>query len=131
MGFTFPKYATGSDDNQTCVTKVTVSFKDFRFIVQLTPLDIGGVRKEIVRAVESALNFQAQRYPIFCFMCFSTQEVEEAAQSLRNRHYKDLLVYNVRQVPTKHSILLRSDDIFWKLIPRYTECMNLLICTAF
>ena len=33
---------------------------------------------------------------------------------------------NVHQVPTKHSILLRTDDIFWKPIPHYTQCINLL-----
>ena len=60
------------------------------------------------------------QHPIFCFMRLSGEEVKEATRILRPR-YKNLLVCNVRQVPTKHSILLRSDDTSWKLIPRLVE----------
>ena len=116
VGFTFPKYPTATAGNETCVTKVTVSFKKFRFLVHLTPLQIGDVRTEIVRAIESALNFRPTHYPIFCFMHFSSEEVEEASRQLSN-----VPVSGLHQVPTKHSILLSNGDTFWKCIPRWTE----------
>ena len=119
VGFTFPKYPTETLNNKTCVTKVTVSFKGFEFFVDLAPLQIGDVQTEIVRAIDSILlRFRHDRYPMFCFIRYSSEELKEASRQLSN-------VPGVRQVPTKHSILLRNDDTFWKYIPRSMEFRNL------
>ena len=47
IGFTFPKYPQGLNNNKACVTKVIVSFESFRFVVRLFPLNISNVQKEI------------------------------------------------------------------------------------
>ena len=69
VGFAFSTYAD-SGLGQTCVTKVTVSFEKFGFVVRLHALEIEHVKTEVVQALQSALKFEADCYPIFSFMRF-------------------------------------------------------------
>ena len=112
-GFTFPKYPQGLESNKTCVTKVTVSFESFHFIVRIFPLNISNVQEEVKAALRRALDFHADRDPQFCFLRLSDREMDEVRDRLNDRR--------LVQHPTKHSILLKSDQVFWKHIPRLIE----------
>ena len=119
VGFTFPKYPTDNCSNQTCVTKVTVSFQKFKFVITLTPLQKAHVKAEIVQALTLALQFQADLYPLFSFMRFSPTEIVEATREM-NVHGG-----LIQQYPTKHSILFKNDSTFWKYVPHTIERENL------
>ena len=58
VGLTFPKFASGNSDNRSCVTKVTVSFKNYQFGVHLLPLLIQDVKQQIEIAVQAAFNYR-------------------------------------------------------------------------
>ena len=111
VGFTFPKFSTDSAENKTCITKVTVSFKDFRFCINLTPLPISNIKSEIQEAVQGTKNFLFRYNPFLCFMCLSQQDKMEIAGTFCIHPSK------IEQVKTRHCILLKSDDTFWKYIP--------------
>ena len=70
IGFTFPKYPTDKSANKSCVTKVTISFKEYMFVIKLTPLKTADVKKEIITALLSAIKFEATPDPLFCFLCY-------------------------------------------------------------
>ena len=113
IGFTFPKYPQGSKRNKTCVTKVVVSFESFRFIIRVFPLNISSVQSEIEAALKSALKFKADQDPQFCFLRLSDSEMGELRDALNVRH--------LIQCPTKHSMLFKADQTFWKYNPRVNE----------
>jgi hypothetical protein len=106
VGFTFPKYKI-----KTCVTKVTVSFSDFRFAITLTPLMMHNVKREILSAFNSVSTLNADS-PHFCFMRLSSPEILQACQAFG--------VMSAIQLPTKHSILLKTNNTYWKYVPRLT-----------
>lgn len=118
VGFTFPKFSSNNAENKTCVTKVTVSFKDFQFRIHLTPLPISSVKREIQEAVQGTKNFLFRCNPFLCFMCLSWQDKMEIAGTFCVHPSK------VEQVETRHCILLKSGDTFWKYIPSISECLN-------
>ena len=115
VGFTFPKFASGNSENRTCVTKITVSFINCRFYIRLIPLLISEVKREIEIAVRGTTNFRFTFNPFLSFMRFSPQYIMEIA---------DTFHVDVEQVRTRHSILLKSSDAFWKYIPSITEDRN-------
>lgn len=125
VGFTFPKYPTATGNETTCVTKVTVSFNKYKFLVHLAPLQIENVQIEIEQAIASALKFCPVHWPVFCFMRFSSEEIREAARRL------SIPVSDLHQVPTKHSILMSNGDTFWKCIPRSKEALATLALNTF
>lgn len=110
VGFTFPKYATTESTHKTCVTKVTVGFEDFQFVIRLTPLAKDEVQNEIQGACKAALKFQAS-YPEFSFLRLSTAEMSIAFEAFG--------VNDIEQHPSKHSIVLKSVSAkkFFKCIP--------------
>ena len=110
VGFTFPNF-----NNKTCVTKVTVSFTDYKFVVRLTPLEISDVRMAIKAVVQSAMRFEARPYPVCCFIRLSPQEVREIAGAF------GLGQQQLHQVEARHSLVLRSQDTFWKYVPSRLE----------
>ena len=116
IGFTFPKYPQGSKNNKACVTKVMVSFESFRFVVRMFPLNVSSVQKEIEAALRSALEFHADRDPQFCFLRLSDSEMGILRDTLKVR--------SLMQHPTKHSILLKAGQTFWKCIPQANEKEN-------
>ena len=67
VGFTFPKYAGNGIQNESCVTKVCVSFENYRFNIQLSPLAIEEVKEEIEATLKKAMEFCAQ-LPFFSFI---------------------------------------------------------------
>ena len=118
VGFTFPKFSTDSAENKTCIIKVTVSFKDFRFCIYLTPLPISNIKSEIQEAVQGTKNFLFRYNPFLCFMCLSQQDKMEIAGTFCIHSSK------IEQVKTRHCILLKSEDTFWKYIPCMSEFVN-------
>ena len=113
VGFTFPKYATTEATNTTCVTKVTVGFEQWQFMLQLHPLACDTVQKEIEGACTAALRFQADTYPAFYFLRLSPAEMCMAGAELR--------AAALEQHPSMHSIVLKSVSAkkFWKYIPQF------------
>ena len=118
VGFTFPKFSSDNSENRTCVTKVTVSFINCQFNIRLTPLHISNVKSEIEAAFQGTINFDFMFNPFLCFMRLSPQDIMEIAETFRVDSFK------VEQVETRHSMLLKSDDTFWKFIPSTSEYVN-------
>ena len=110
VGFTFPKYS-----DKTFVTKVKVSFEQFKFAVQLFPLAIDNVKAEVTNALRSALSFEFSS-PEFCFMRFSPKDINNFQKELGEM---------VAQHPTKHSVLLKSNEFFWKCVPQQSDQHNI------
>ena len=110
IGFTFPKYPQGSNNNKTCVTKVTVSFESFRFIVRMFPLNVSSVQEEIEAALKRALEFRADQDPQFCFLRLSDSEIGVLRDILK---FPSLIQHH-----SKHSMVFKADQTFWKFIPR-------------
>ena len=117
IGFTFPKYPQGSSNNKTCVTKVVVSFESFRFIVRMFPLNISSVQSEVEVALKNALEFKAAPDPQFCFLRLSDSEMGILRDTLNVQH--------LIQCPTKHSMLFKADETFWKYSPHENEVQYL------
>ena len=118
VGFTFPKFSKDNIENKTCVTKVTVSFKDFKFCIHLSPLQISNVKSEIQEVVQGTKNFLFRYNPFLCFMRLSQKDKMEIAGTFCVHPSK------VEQVETRHCIILKTDDTFWKYIPRLSEFVN-------
>ena len=111
VGFAFPKYGTRS-----VVTKVKVSFENFRFVIRLLPLTSTTVKENIINALSSAVSITFDPEPQFCFMRLSRKDLGIASTALRS---------SVEQCATKHSLLLKSEEAFWKCVPRLTERENI------
>jgi len=77
VGFTFPKFASSNSHNRSFVTKVTVSFKNCQFEINLSTLSIQDVKKEIEVAVQVASTYRFERNPHFCFIRILTQDIME------------------------------------------------------
>ena len=119
VGFTFPKHPEGSAPDKFCVTKVVVSFERFKFVVRLFPLEISDVKKEIDTALSVALEFCAE-HPQFCFLRLSDSDLQYVCDHL------NVYNQNLCQHSSKHTIVLRNGEVFWKHIPRTDQAMNLL-----
>ena len=117
----FPKYPECSFPNKYCVTKVVVSFECFEFVVCLFPLDISDVKKETETALSVALEFCVE-CPQFCFLRLSDSDLQYMHRHL-NVHNLD---QNLCQHSTKHSIVLRNCEVFWKHVPRTNQALKLL-----
>ena len=107
VGFTFPKFANGNSDNRSFVTKVTVSFKNYQFQIHLSPLRIQDVKKQIEVAVQATCTFHFENNPFLCFMRLSTQDIMEIM---------GIFKVELKQVQTRHSILLENLNSFFKFI---------------
>ena len=118
VGFTFPKYSEDSAPNKSCVTKVVVSFEMFEFVVRLFPLNISDVKKEIETALLAALVFCAER-PQFCFLRLSDSDLQFVCDHL------NIYNRNLCQQSSKHSIVLRNGDVFWKHVTRLIQANTL------
>ena len=118
VGFTFPTYPTEEKQFLECVTVVTVMFKDFRFCVSMQKLSINQVQSTVSQALANASNFHAYE-PSFCFIRFNKGELEKIATILSSR--------DVKQIASKHSILILSNNCYWKYIPQVYERENVLL----
>ena len=118
IGFTFPKYPRGSKNNKTCLTKVAVSFEYFQFVVRMFPINISSVQEEIEVALKSVLEFHADQDPQFCFFRLSESEMGILRDTLNVQH--------IIQYPTKHSMLFKADQTFWKHIPKICEATTMM-----
>ena len=99
-GFVFPKYGTKST-----VTRVSVCFENFRFVIRLTPVSIDLVMRQVQLAVKNALEFRGTDPPNgLYFVRFSDEELKTAGMRLG---------LEVTQCPTPHSIILRSIDKYY------------------
>ena len=112
VGFTFPKFASGNSDNRSFVTKVTVSFKNCQFQIHLSPLRIEDVKKQIEVAVQATCTYRFENNPFLCFMRLSTQDIMEIMGTFK---------VELKQVRTRHAILLESRNSFFKFIPSAPE----------
>ena len=110
VGFAFPKY-----EIKTCVTKVSVSFKKFKFVIQLQALCIEEVKSEIKETLKQAMEFHADS-PVFSFMRLSDADIEIAKIAVKE---------SVIQCNSRFSILLRNEARFFKLVPDLAESRNL------
>ena len=112
-GFTFPKYAGNGIQNKSCVTKVCVSFENYQFNIQLSPLAIEEVKEEIEATLKKAMEFCAQR-PFFSFIRLSDADIELAGTILKD---------NVFQVKSHFSILLVNvtNDTYYKHVTSMSE----------
>ena len=91
-----------------------ISFDEhIRFVAHLKPLKINDVKAEVTNTLESVLSVvYPLSSPSFCFMRFSDEDLIIARGELG---------VDVTQVTTKHSILLKSESTFRKLIPQLVE----------
>ena len=71
-----------------------------------------------MEALETALKLQFDPDPVFCFMRLSRADLTLACHDL------GVSRAIVTQHPTKHSILLKSDSVFWKCTPHLNERDN-------
>ena len=117
VGFTFPKYAGNGIQNESCVTKVCVSFENYRFNIRLSPLAIEEVKEEIEATLKKAMEFCAKR-PFFSFIRLSDADIEIAGTILKDK---------VFQVESHFSILLVNvtNDTYYKHVTSMYESGNL------
>jgi len=94
---------------------VKVSFEQFKFAVWMFPLAIDNVKAEVTNALRSALSFEFSS-PEFCFMRFSPKDINNFQKELGEM---------VAQHPTRHSVLLKSNEFFWKCVPRQSDQHNI------
>ena len=105
-GFTFPKFGTKSG-----VTKVTVSFESLKFIVHFELVALENVKKEVLEVMKYVS--QITWHPFPCFMCLSQNDMEW----LKGQLNEDELT----QVKTTHSILLKSKQHIYKVVPNIED----------
>ena len=115
VGFTFPKYATSTDEFKTCVTKVSVSFtcvKKMMFQVTFEPLKMENVQSEIEKAFTNVLGYlsSAEKPMKKYFMRLSCKELAEVSCALQ-------VDGEFTQIPTPHSLLFQSEEYVWKYLP--------------
>ena len=85
-----------------------VSFKNYQFQIHLSPLLIQNVKKQIEVAVQATCTFHFENNPFLCFVRLSTQDITEVMGTFK---------VELKQVQTRHSILLESLNSFFKFIP--------------
>ena len=83
------------------------------------PIDLSSVKEEIEQALKTALDFHADWDPQFCFLRLSDSELGNLRDALNHQ--------SLIQCPTKHSMLFKADEIFWKCIPQVKEGRRVLM----
>ena len=102
----------------SCVTKVTVSFENFCFCVHFQQLlKMEDVSCSVADVLEEAAKFHALE-PFFCFIRFSEEELQTVSTTLTSVGCPG---GDVKQIPSKHSILILSSNQYWKYIPHSKE----------
>jgi hypothetical protein len=80
--------------------------------LRLFPLNISNVKKEIETALFAASEFCAE-CPKFVFLRLSDTDLQFVCDYLNDQ--------NLSQQLSKHSIVIKSSEVFWKHIPRMVE----------
>ena len=104
VGFAFPKYSA-----KTFVTKVTASFEDIH------PLEDWWRKGRSYQHSQECTEVWVF-FPLILLHALLTSGFRNCSYSIGSKHHL--------QQPTKHSILLKSESVFWKLIPLLGEDSN-------